>query len=437
MAAVDVDVLQARAEWLGAGQFVGTAQQIAASLGLIGDKADAATQKQLGLAVASGAAAAGIVAFLGKAALAAGEDAAAFGRAANSFRAAGQAFPQAELEAFTGQLEAVTGIADDTIAGTVGLLGSFQLTKQQAMELTPAILDVAEALKAQGVTAESTAVQVGKALQTGNVSGLRRVGIVINDEDVRRVGLFAAVMEGLRKNGEGAAAAFRNTLPGALQAAKTAAGSLMEAIGAPLVGPLTAVANMVTKAATALTKMPGAATAITIALGAAAAAMAYYAFQTANALRQTVLFTAAQARAATVTGATAGATAAGGAARGVGALLGPVALAAGAAAVADMALGATGLTKAGHAGVGGPEDWGRAAGTWIREQVLGKSEAKAKAAAKDDPLLLEQKKQTALLEEQNQIIKGLAGGAPIDVSGTDLRLPEGAMARALRRQVEW
>ncbi len=206
------------------------------------------------ISTVTGVAAIGIAAALGKAAMAAGDEAAAMQRASISFQSHGKSFPTAELAAFSSEMQGLTGVADDQIAGFLGLLGTFDLTKEQAKEFAPAILDAAEALKAQGVTTEQLAVQVGKALQTGEVGALRRSGIII-DEVRAKTDLYGAVLEGVAKQGAGAAVAFRQTLPGAMMAAKNAAGDLQEALGTPLIEPLTAVANLGVKLAQGFTNL--------------------------------------------------------------------------------------------------------------------------------------------------------------------------------------
>ncbi len=489
MAATDVDVLEAQAAWAGAGEFLGTAQSIATAFNLIGDRADAASQKQLAVGLAAGAGAATIVAALGRMALAAGEDEAAFARASNSFRAAGNSFPSDELQEFTGALERQTGIADDAIAGAVGLLGTFRLTKEQAQQLTPAILDTAEALKAQGVSAEGLAVQVGKALESGKTEGLRRVGIVIDPAEVARVGVFAAVIDGLRKNGEGAAAVFRGTLPGSIQAARTSLGEFGEEVGRGIVPVLTFAADGIARVTEFIKDVPGAAQVAGAALGIGALALGYYSAQTLLAFRQTVLYTAALANqavaargAAAANAANAAATAAAGnaaggaaGAAGLGGIgnaavggfsraaglfnAGVIGLPAAAAIAGGHALGGTGGAALEGAGTGAIVGGivgsvvpvignvvGAAAGAAVGAAVgaLGnviaqRDEADAKKArdeqarATADPHLAELQRIVELQRQQIAVLKGFSR-APVDVRGTNARIPEADLARALRAQ---
>jgi hypothetical protein len=279
--AVVEDVLATRLDLLGEGQYTTGLGRAAGAL------------QAFGITGATGAAG---LAFFGRAALAAGEDVAIFGRAAANFKGT---FPADDIAAFTGELEGLTGIADDSIAGFLGLLGTFQLTGAAARRLAEPILNAAEALKAQGVSTEQLAVQIGKAAQTGDASSLRRVGIIIDDVGFKSLDTAGRV-EALAKalNSQGGATAARdalNTLPGAIAGATTAVGSLTEALGAPLIGPLKMTADLVRGAANAFTGLPTPVqTCITLIGVGLAGAMAVYSAQTAFAVMQTVRLTTAQ-----------------------------------------------------------------------------------------------------------------------------------------------
>ncbi len=490
MAATDVERLEATAAWVGADSFVNQATQIASSFGLIADSADKATQRQLATGLAAAGGAALIVGALGRAALAAGEEDAAFARAATTFRSYGNSFPIEEIRQLATEQQRLTGVADDSIAGFVGLLGSFNLTEQQAKQLTPAILDASEALKAQGVTAESLAVGIGKAIQAGNVQGLRRMGVVVDEADVKRLGAFQAVLQAVARQGQGAAGVFRDSLPGAIQAAKNSFGDLVESVGGSVAPVFRAVAEGVNTVSSAVAAIPGAGAAIAGGLAVGAAALTFYSAQTLLAVRNTVLLAQAQlqgaaaARAqAAAQGQAAAATAASGASAGgagVGqaasaafaglrtrALIGTGILGAGAAAAGGLAgsaivdatkgtggataglIGGGALQGAGAgAGIGmffGPigaaigAGVGAAAGAIIAAQA-GASERATLEAMKDAPVaanpeLEELRKIVQTLTQQNQILRGISTGAPMDSRGAKVVVPEAEMARAIRGMV--
>ena len=299
MAAVE-DVLATRLDLLGLGGYVGGFDQATAAVGLHESALTSAQGRALSFGVAAGAVGLGGLNFFRKAALAAGEDVATFGRASANLK--GQLSP-GELADFTGELERATGVADDSIAGFVGLLGTFQATGDQAKQLAEPILNAAEALKAQGVSTEQLAVQVGKALQTGDAGPLKRSGIIIEEAGFKaataaeRVNLLEAAL-----NAQGGTTAARdalNTLPGAINAAATSFGSLQEALGAPLVGPLKTAADLARGAANAFTALPAPLQATVTLVGVGlSGALVVYSAQTVIAIAQTVRLARAQLEAA-------------------------------------------------------------------------------------------------------------------------------------------
>lgn len=242
--ALSSDTLEARVELLGIGGAVSQLHTLASAFGLVGDKADRAAQARFAIGLAAGGAALGLLKVMKDAALAAGEEQQAFDNASNSFRSHGQSFPTEELAAFASQLQDLTGVEDATIGKTIGLLGTFGLSQSEVRTLTPALLDAQRALEAQGVSAEGLAVALGKGLQGGNVGGLRRMGIFV-DEAAFKIDRLGAITDAVAKQGEGAAAKFRASLPGAMDAAANSAGDLQEAIGDRLAPTLQFGANVV------------------------------------------------------------------------------------------------------------------------------------------------------------------------------------------------
>ncbi len=241
--AVVEDILQTTLVLRNLGQWQQGMGAAAAVLGTFGNKSDEAAQALFNFGSQAGRTAVGLFRFMGENAKMAGEDTAAFQRALFGFRSHGNPFPIDDLQTFTGGLEQATGIADDRIAGIIGILGTFGAKADLAKNFTEPILDAAESLKPLGISAEQIANQVGKALETGKFSNLTRAGIVVKPEDVQRLGLTAAVLEAVKNQGAGAARAFRQTLPGSIQAANTAVESLRESLGALSAGPLTQAAN--------------------------------------------------------------------------------------------------------------------------------------------------------------------------------------------------
>lgn len=217
----------------------------------------AGVDDRLGEMLGGGRASAQILSFFGRAARSAGEEAAAFARASGNFKGS---FPTSELEEFASKIQDLTGIDDGKIADTVGVLGTFKgISRSDAENLTLPLFNAAESLKALGVNSESLANQVGKAIQTGDAAGLKRVGIIVDDAGFKmqstseRAKTMAQV---LQQQGGDAAIAFRQTLPGAIQAAENSVGNLTDALGAPLSGPLNTAANLVDTLARTFTALP-------------------------------------------------------------------------------------------------------------------------------------------------------------------------------------
>lgn len=247
------DTLQTRLDMVGAGGYVGGLLDAATALGIMDKKLSDNQTKLLGWGVASGAVAVALGKGLVGAAQAAAEEAATFGRASGNFRGS---FPVEELTEFSSGLQGLTGVADDSIAGFLGLLGTFGVTGEQAKQMAMPILNASEALKAQGVTTEQLAVQIGKAIQGGNLGALQRSGIFV-DEARFKVDRLGAVIDALQKQGGNAAETFRKTLPGAMQAAGNSIGDAIEAIGGSLSGPLEQGFNLVNDLASGFAKLPG------------------------------------------------------------------------------------------------------------------------------------------------------------------------------------
>lgn len=321
-----------------------------------------------GSAIAGAVAAAGF-ALLGKAALEAGEDTASFNRAVGAFHGA---FPRAEMEAFTDKLQRIVGIENDMIARTVGVLGTFGATADEAKNLTLGIYNTAEAMKFAGVTAEGLATQIGKALESGEIG---RVGKTLGiDADAfknaDRLARMTMIMDALARKGGDAAAVFRNTLPGAIQAFNTEIQSAFGNVGKALDGPGASMLNwlisMIQKFNDAGPVVHGAAAAIgvTLVLGAAAAAIGLKALEIQNTrLFNAMLKTTAAAK---VQGDTLAATGAKAAAGGAGGFLGKILpfLAAGAAAAA--AGGAFGSATEKATGAPAGVSWSR----WMTDKLM-------------------------------------------------------------------
>jgi len=390
-------------------------------------------------AIAGAIAAAGFV-LLGKAALEAGEDTARFNRAAGAF---GGAFPRAEMEAFTDQLQRIVGIENDVIAGTVGVLGTFGATANEARQLTAGILNTAEAMKDSGVTANALAEQIGKALESGQAGRLGKELGIDGDafKGASRAERMVLIMDALARKGKDAAAVYRNTLPGAIQAFHTEIATAFGNVGKALDGPGAKMLNwtiaVIQKFNDAGPVVHGATAAIGVGLAGAAAvyaaAMAVAAFQTGRAIQKIAQLMAVQSAAVPVAGRFAAAQAGAGAGLGMG---GTIALGA-AGAVTAVGAGASkaalggkilGAIPQGNGFMGGAmAGLGGAVGGLLPGAEAAFAVEKAKTEADKQREATE--KNTAALEKNTEATKQAGGGA---VSTSDVPLYRQLAARQVR-----
>lgn len=166
-------------------------------------------------------------------------------------------------------LERITPFSDEAVTSVQRLLVGFQLTQAEIETLTPRVLDITARL---GIDLTTSALAVGRAFTFG-VTGLRRLGVAL-DDTADPIQNFAGFIEQIDRASAGAAEELGTTFVGALARFRNQAENVLEAIGAPLLGPLTALANLAARGAEAVRflaeGMPNATRAIvflTVALG--------------------------------------------------------------------------------------------------------------------------------------------------------------------------
>lgn len=373
---------------------------------------------------------------IGRAYQEAAGDAEAFSRAAGNFKGS---FPAAEVESVSGNLQKLTAVADDQIAGFLGLLGTYKLTGEEAKSLALPILNASRALEAQGVTVESLATQIGKAVQGGNVSALRRSGIFV-DEAKFAVDRLGAVREALQAQGGNAALDFAQSGRGAMVAFKLAVDDLNGALGREFLPTLTAGIKSGTDFVNWVAGSGPVVKTAAIALGTTFVAATVVA-QTgivAMIIQLRLLAKAHQDAAAAAVqhgSAEVGAMGKGGIAGKAGLLLGRAGLGAAAAGLINMVptggnrqgegvksvLEGTALGAGIGAGIGGLfAGVGAVPGALIGGAVGAAGGLAADAMkSKDKPAETEAQKQTKLLEEQNALLKKIA--SPTDYAGLSVR----------------
>lgn len=183
------------------------------------------------LGLIAGAAGVAILAGLGVAVNAAAEAQRAQELLANAIRNSGKAIDQAALERLASTLQSTSGIADELILGFERLFIVLGATQRQTETLTPVALNMARAL---GVDAETAVRALTLSLQGNN----RRLGLLLG-EFGRGIDLstnFEASLEKLQSRFKDSGASDLFISLGALRGAF---GDLLEAIGAPILTPLT------------------------------------------------------------------------------------------------------------------------------------------------------------------------------------------------------
>lgn len=138
-------------------------------------------------------------------------------------------------------LERMTGIDGDTVMSMESVLLTFtKVGKTVFPEATQAIVDLSARLK---MDLQSAAIMVGKALNdpVNGMIALKKAGVSLDDEQKNMVKNFMksndilsaqkVILAELKKENDGAAAAARNNLGGAMKALQTSVGNVYEALG--------------------------------------------------------------------------------------------------------------------------------------------------------------------------------------------------------------
>lgn len=149
-----------------------------------------------------------------------------------------------EIKNMATELQGMTTFGDEAIIGGQNLLLTFtNIGKEVFPQATETMLDMSEAL---GQDMKSSAVQLGKALNDPikGVTALSRVGVSFTEEQKEQiavlqesgdvVGAQTVILDELKKEFEGSAAAARDTFGGSIKALKNTLGDLGERIGAKI-----------------------------------------------------------------------------------------------------------------------------------------------------------------------------------------------------------
>lgn len=149
-----------------------------------------------------------------------------------------QAFESFKSEASRIQSKGVYG--DEMIMAGQSQLSTFQLTNKEINMLMPKIADIVANQKGMNGTAEDfygTANMIGKAMSTGQLAALRKVGIALTDNEAKQFKSLntaqrtAMMQQILERNVGNVNEALANTPEGKIQQAKNLWGDMQEEIG--------------------------------------------------------------------------------------------------------------------------------------------------------------------------------------------------------------
>jgi hypothetical protein len=160
----------------------------------------------------------------------------------------------ASTDAFLKQasaLQAITKYGDETTISAQAMLGTFNLTEDQILKLTPLVQDYASKFGTDLVEASK---QVGKAVG-GQIGALKRNGVTI-DETAYKADRFTAVMDALRNQAGGFAAEEAKTFSGQVAIMKNNLGDMVEVIGGGAVGAFNNMLEPIKSVSGVLKDMP-------------------------------------------------------------------------------------------------------------------------------------------------------------------------------------
>lgn len=144
-----------------------------------------------------------------------------------------------------------TAADGDDVVGMEAQLGQLGRNKDQILELTPLIVDLA---RKSGTDLASAAMAVNKALD-GQTKGLKGLGVAVTDTAMQ-VDSYSAVTDALRQSVGGYAEQEGKTFAGQLERTKNAVGDVVEAIGRGATPAISGLTGSVESVANSFTSLP-------------------------------------------------------------------------------------------------------------------------------------------------------------------------------------
>lgn len=142
-------------------------------------------------------------------------------------------------------MQDTTTFTDDAVISAEAMLGTFHLTQQEILGLTPLVADLAAKFD---LDLNRASILVGKAMD-GNIGTLQRMGVRI-DATAYATDRYSAVVSALRENAGGFAEQEGRTFNGQIQIMKNNLGDIAEGIGQgavsafnDMLGPVKSLSN--------------------------------------------------------------------------------------------------------------------------------------------------------------------------------------------------
>ncbi len=144
-----------------------------------------------------------------------------------------------EIARLASALQSVTTAGDEQIVNAAAMVASFKMSTAEIKAYLPRLVDIQQGLRKLGkeeMDLEQIAIMLGKG-HAGMITGLRRVGIMV-DQNAYKTRGYNAIIEEVDKEYGGQGRAAADTYAGSLKQLDNAVGDLYESLGVGLLGPL-------------------------------------------------------------------------------------------------------------------------------------------------------------------------------------------------------
>ena len=162
----------------------------------------------------------------------------------------------AALAKLSAELQKKSRFGDEAIANSMAQLAQYKMTRKEIEETIPRILDMAEGYRrvtGQTLTLEDASKLMGRSF-AGEVTALKRYGIIIDEAEYKSKG-YLAVLEEIDKRYKGQAQASLKTFAGELDALNNSWSDFRQTVGESLGVALRPMLRLMTGATDMITKL--------------------------------------------------------------------------------------------------------------------------------------------------------------------------------------